>query len=587
MQEPPAPPPKLSLQEPPPPLQLLEAPPVPPVVDGPPAPTLELTLQEPLAPPLELTLEEPLAPPVSLSPPPPELTLQEPLPPAPPPQLPEASSAPLVVEETPAPTAELTLLEPLAPPPELLPEATSAPPVLEEPPSPQVATAAPPEARKPPATPPELRLQKPSARQVPPPPLRSIPPRPPKASSAPPEARKPPAPTQQRTPKKPPAPPASLASQAPPVPPPRRSRPARRPQVSRSSPAAQALPAQPISGSQQAVAVSAQGANVIALSADRALIERLRDSVAGFHRVWRADDVAHAGELLVTATNPVFLIDGSLAGCDARALAKQLHEQFPDLAIIVAGRRDDEALFAPLVSSGVIFRCLHDPDSAENIRNLVDATQGGPRRKTDLPVAAVRPALVGAIAGTLAAIKLPKIKLPKIRVDRTWVRRWSGRCLRLAALLLAGWVLAQWKPWNYAAELFASEEPVSAASVAIDNEAKLRKLLDDAGIALARDRLVGPPGRNALELYRAALELNPDSSLAQFGIDNVADKLLAEAERALQERNLPELASAIDAARSARPDHPRLQHYSLQLKRERERMYGPEKPQAASTTANP
>ena len=312
------------------------------------------------------------------------------------------------------------------------------------------------------------------------------------------------------------------------------------------------------------------------LSADRALIDLLRDSLAGMHRVWRADDVAHAAELIVTASNAVFLVDASLAGCDARALARQLHQQFPDLAIIVAGRRDDEALFAPLVSSGVIFRCMHNPDSAESIRNLVDATQGGPRRKTDRPAAVARTALVGAVAGGLAAIRLPKFTLPKIRVDRARLRRWSGRSLRLVVLLLAVWVLWQWKPWHYAAELFAEQEPAPAAVV--DKDAQLRKLLDDAGIALTRNRLVAPPGHNALELYRAALVLDPDNDLAQGGINSVADKLLEEAERALQKRNLPELASAIDAARSARPDHPRLQYYSQQLQRERERMFGPGKP---------
>jgi hypothetical protein len=317
-------------------------------------------------------------------------------------------------------------------------------------------------------------------------------------------------------------------------------------------------------------------ANVIVLSADRTLIDLLRDSLAGMHRVWRADDVAHAAELIVTASNAVFLVDASLAGIDARALAKQLHQQFPDLAIIVTGRRDDEALFAPLVSSGVVFRCMHNPDSAESIRNLVDATQGGPRRKTDRPAAVSRLALVGTIGRTLASIKLPRITLPRIRVDRAWVRRWSGRSLRMVALLLAVSALWQWKPWHYAAELFARQEPAPAA--VIDNGAKLRKLLDDAGIALARDRLVAPAGRNALELYRAALALDPDNDLAQRGIDSVADKLLAEAERALQQRKLPELASAIDAARSARPDHPRLEYYSLKLKRERERMFGSGKP---------
>jgi hypothetical protein len=294
------------------------------------------------------------------------------------------------------------------------------------------------------------------------------------------------------------------------------------------------------------------------------------------HRVWRADDVAHASELIVTASNAVFLVDASLAGCDARALAKQLHQQFPDLAIIVAGRRDDDALFAPLVSSGVVFRCIHNPDSAESIRNLVDATQGGPRRKTDRPAAAARPALVGAIARSVLAIKLPRITLPKMRVDRAWVRRWAGRSLRLVALLLTAWVLWQFKPWHYAAELFARPEPAPAA--VIDDGAKLQKLLDDAEYALTRDRLVAPPGHNALELYRAALALDPDNELARQGIDSVADKLLAEAERALQKRDLPELASSIDAARSARPDHPRLEYYSLQLKRERERMFGPGKP---------
>jgi hypothetical protein len=107
--------------------------------------------------------------------------------------------------------------------------------------------------------------------------------------------------------------------------------------------------------------------------------------------------------------------------------------------------------------------------------------------------------------------------------------------------------------------------------VEISNDAKFLKLLDDAGIALTRNRLVDPPGHNALELYRAALALDPDSDLAQRGIDSVADKLLAEAERALQARDMPRLASTVDAARSARPDHPRLEYYSLQLERARER----------------
>jgi TonB family protein len=58
--------------------------------------------------------------------------------------------------------------------------------------------------------------------------------------------------------------------------------------------------------------------------------------------------------------------------------------------------------------------------------------------------------------------------------------------------------------------------------------------------------------------------------MAQRGIDSVADELLVEAERALMEVDLARLASAIDAARSARPDHPRLDFFVTQLERERE-----------------
>lgn len=322
------------------------------------------------------------------------------------------------------------------------------------------------------------------------------------------------------------------------------------------------------------------GANVIALSADRTLIDQLRDSLAGFHRVWRADDVAHAGELIVTASNAVFLVDASLADCDTRELVNRVHDQFPDLAIIVAGNSGGEAPLAPLVTSGVIFRYLQNAAPAETIRNAVDAAQRWPRPTLDLPAAAPRKVASTAVAGARRSIKFPKLKLPKIRVDRARVRRGLGLSLRLVTLLVIGWLLLQWKPWNYAAELFARQEPAPVAPV--DNYAKVRKLLDDAGIALTRDRLVEPPGRNALELYREALALEADNDLAQRGIDNVADKLLAEAEQALQQRDLPRLASAIDAARSARPDHPRLQYYSLQLKRERERKYGPEKPRAAT-----
>jgi TonB family protein len=326
------------------------------------------------------------------------------------------------------------------------------------------------------------------------------------------------------------------------------------------------------------------------LSADPALIDLLRDSLAGTHRVWRADDVAHAADLMVAAGNAVFMVDASLADQDTRDLVNQVHKQFPDLAIIVAGRRDDEAQLAPLVSSGVIFRFLHKPASAERIRNFVDATQRRANSTTDLPAAAGRTASATAITGTYQAIEhpkleLPKLELPKLKLDPAVVRRWSRRSLLLIPLMLAVWGIAEWRPWQKVPDLLASEETAPASTGEASQDARVQKLLDLAGVALSQGRLVEPPEDNALELYRTVLAHDPGNRVAQRGIDSVADELLVQAERALMEQDLTRLAGAVDAARSARPDHPRLEFFRLQLERELARQ-GPA-PKAPGSAAAP
>ena len=94
-------------------------------------------------------------------------------------------------------------------------------------------------------------------------------------------------------------------------------------------------------------------------------------------------------------------------------------------------------------------------------------------------------------------------------------------------------------------------------------------MLDSAGLALSQGALIEPPGQNALELYRAVLARDPGNDLARRGLDSVAEELLVQAERALMEQDLTRLASAIDAVRSVRPDHSRLEFFVSQLERER------------------
>ena len=305
------------------------------------------------------------------------------------------------------------------------------------------------------------------------------------------------------------------------------------------------------------------GANVVILSADPILIDLLRDAVAGHHRVWRADDATHAADLMVASGNAVLLIDAALADHDTKTLVTQVHQQFPDLAIIVAGRRDDEHDLAPLVSEGVIFRFLHKPASAERIRNFVDATQ---RRAngTDL-TATLPPRHKNSLFGGTAEV--PALSPPfKLNVDDGFVRRWGRRSLLLIPVALIAWGVVVWEPWNRTA---SDEASAPAAQTSAAEDARQQQMLDAAGLALSQGVLIEPPGQNALELYRAVLARDPGNDLARRGIDSVADELIVQAERALMEQDVTRLASAVDAVRSVRPDHARLPFFIGQLEQER------------------
>ena len=310
-------------------------------------------------------------------------------------------------------------------------------------------------------------------------------------------------------------------------------------------------------------APASAGANVIVLSADPAFIDLLRDSLAGNHRVWRADDAPHAADLIVAAGNAVLLADSSLADHDTRDLVTRIHQQFPDLAIIVAGRRDDETRLAELVSQGVIFRFLHKPASPDRIRTFVDATVRRTQAGTDLPAAARRTGET--------TVKLKALRMPSIKLDPALIRRWSRRSLLLIPLALIILQIFAWKPWEKIRDMMPAIDQQRAAADASRESAIRQKLLESADLALSRGALVEPPEQNALELYRAVLARDPGNRTAERGIDRVADELLAQAESALMAQDLVALASAVDAARAARPDHPRLKFFTFQLERELER----------------
>ena len=314
---------------------------------------------------------------------------------------------------------------------------------------------------------------------------------------------------------------------------------------------------------------AAATANVIVLAEDVTLLELMKHSLEGRQRVWRADDALHAADLLVAAHSGILFIDAALMGNETPTLVDKLHEQFPDFPIVVTGRRDDEVGLGERISTGAVFRFLHKPVSADRVRNFIDAAA---RRSGEQPPR--EPAADGTSPSA------PSRALSAVRsISLATARRVLRMLASISVMALIAWglvLLGQQKPWEHVrlpdfSSLVPAERP-AAPPATNDASSRLARTLGAAAIALGQGRLVEPEGQNALELYRSVLLAYPGNVEAREGLARVADELLARVEQSLLAEDLPGAAAALDAARGADPANPRLEFFSAQLLRERDRM---------------
>jgi TonB family protein len=327
-------------------------------------------------------------------------------------------------------------------------------------------------------------------------------------------------------------------------------------------------------------------ANVVVLANDATLLEVLKHALDRRQRVWRADDALHAADLLVAAQSGVLFVDVAVTGSETPQLVDSLHAQFPDLPIVVAGRRDDEVALGQHISSGAVFRFLHKPVSSERVRNFIDAAA---RRAGPIKAPGTRK---GGSAGGATARSL---RLPAWRPDAAILKRGALAlgllCLAMGLLWGIGEV-AERRPWQHVSlpdieipALPSGSGPAAPEPVAAQAAPDLARLLAAAGIALSQGRLSQPEGQNAIELYRAVLLRDPGNEEAREGLVRTSEELLGKVEQALIAEDLAAAASALDSARSADPSNPRLEFYSTQLQRERERVRTAESVPPPSTAA--
>jgi TonB family protein len=111
----------------------------------------------------------------------------------------------------------------------------------------------------------------------------------------------------------------------------------------------------------------------------------------------------------------------------------------------------------------------------------------------------------------------------------------------------------------------------SATAPELTHEQRLRDQLAQAEAALQRGELAAPSGRNAVELFRGALELDPTNTLAKAGLVRVADRLLSAAERALTAGNHEDARRMVDVAETLTPATARGAFLQMQIEMEKER----------------
>ncbi|MFO1468756.1 MAG: energy transducer TonB [Steroidobacteraceae bacterium] len=273
---------------------------------------------------------------------------------------------------------------------------------------------------------------------------------------------------------------------------------------------------------------------LVVLTADEMFLAVLREAVGGATRLWHVASADKVSDLLLAGEVGILVLDGAaLPGTHAR-FVEQLKRQFPELVILFAGTREDEARLATLISDGVVYRFIHKPMSSARARLFVQAAI---RKHEDPRNTMVLPALVK----------------PRRRPDYRIIGAAAAGVVLVAVAALV---------WNHGrAPIVPATPPPQEAG-----DATLKR----AGEALAANRLIDPPGDTALVLFLARLARAPNDAAARAGLAEVHERLLARAENALLEEQLDEAAKAIEDARRSGVESGRIAFLGAQLNKARE-----------------
>ncbi|MFC4310038.1 TonB family protein [Steroidobacter flavus] len=295
---------------------------------------------------------------------------------------------------------------------------------------------------------------------------------------------------------------------------------------------------------------------ILVLSRDANLVETVKKAAPRGVSVAFAPDLDHVAEKL-SNLKPGVLVADTASTADVASMVAQLTQHFPELVVVVAGKREDSSALMQLTAAGRIFRFLLTPLSHGQTRLALEAAV---KQHLDLSAAGQRLSTAGASGeggsknyvmtyGALAAGLL-------VVIGGIWfgVSRFTGE--------------PEVPPVVNVPAAPGAQQPGGVPERPDPVKAELALAKD----AFDQNKFIEPQGESALDLYRSALALDPNSQAAKDGIRSVVDKILERAEAALLAERLEEAIRTIETARDIDSTHPRLAFLDTQVARERERL---------------
>lgn len=272
--------------------------------------------------------------------------------------------------------------------------------------------------------------------------------------------------------------------------------------------------------------------DVVVLSDDVALFQAARDAIGERNPVWRARTAAESVDLLLTGRCGVLVLDMGAVSAQPTSLVEQITDQFPDVVIVVAGRRDDETLLAQLVSDGLVYRFMHKPLSPKRAGMFLQAAiRAHTERRSRSP-------------------GLTGVGAPRPRFDpRKWLFVGGGLALFVAAL--AAVLVERHDRGDVRKPPYVATQPAAAPA----KGPRADPVLSSARAAHAAGRYEAPPGRNAIDLYAAVLLARPDNAEARAGLTDTAGILIVHAEAAMASGDVAEARRLAERVLSVSADH--------------------------------